>query len=76
MTKGHSGTREEVVAKKFIDFLADMRLDLDMIGLYFGKYARITIWNRLEHIYEVAKHHRNSAENVKEHYDYIRNINQ
>ena len=75
MAKKHITTREEIVAKKIIDFLADFRLDLDMIGLYFGKYARITIWKRLEHIYETARHHREEEQDIGAHYEYIKNIN-
>ena len=75
MTKGHKSTREEAVAKKIIDFLADIRLDLDMIGLYFGRYARITIYKRLEHIYETARYHREKEDDPKEHYEYIKNLN-
>lgn len=68
-------TREQKVSATIIDLLADMRLDLDMIGLYFGRYARTVIYNRLAHIYEVAKHHRETEGDEKEHYEYIRNIN-
>ena len=75
MRKNHITTREEVIATKIIDFLSDIRLDLDMIGLYFGRYARITIYKRLEHIYEVARHHRENEDNREAHNEYIRNIN-
>jgi hypothetical protein len=75
MTRGHKATREEAVAKKIIDFLADMRLDLDMIGLYFGRYARLTIYKRLEHIYETARYHREKDDDRESHYEYINNIN-
>lgn len=74
MSRGKN-TREEGLAIKIIDILSDLRLDLDMIGLYFGKYARITIYRRLEHIYEVAKHHRESANSREAHLEYMRNIN-
>jgi hypothetical protein len=72
----HKTTREEIVSAKIIDFLSDIRLDLDMIGLYFGKYARTVIWKRLEHIYEVAKYHREKQNDPNEHYEYIKNITQ
>ena len=75
MTNGHKKTREEVIAEKIVDFLSDLRLDLDLIGLYLGRYVRITIWNRLEHIYEVAKYHREKEDDIDEHYEYIKNIN-
>jgi len=74
MTNGHKKTREEVIAEKIVDFLSDLRLDLDLIGLYLGRYVRITIWKRLEHIYEVAKYHREKEDNIEEHYEYIKNI--
>jgi hypothetical protein len=74
MAKSHKQTREEVITAKLIDILADLRTDLDMIGLYFGKYARVVIFRRLEHIYEVAKHHREQEDNREAHYDYVRNI--
>jgi hypothetical protein len=76
MAKSHKQTREEVITAKLIDILADLRTDLDMIGLYFGKYARVVIFRRLEHIYEVAKHHREQEDNREAHYDYVRNISQ
>jgi hypothetical protein len=75
MGKNHVRTREEIVASKFIDFLSDIRLDLDMIGLHLGKYATTTIWKRLEHVYEVAKYHREKEEDIEAHREYIENIN-
>ena len=75
MARGHKKTREEVIAEKIVEFLSDLRLDLDLIGLYLGRYVRITIWKRLEHIYETAKYHREKEDNIEEHYEYIRNIN-
>ena len=74
MAKAHKQTREETITAKLIDLLSDLRTDLDMIGLYFGRYARITIYKRLEHIYEVAKHHRESEDNREAHNEYIINI--
>jgi len=55
MGRQHRKTKEDIVAEKIVDFLSDIRLDLDLIGLYLGKYIRTTIWMRLEHIYETAK---------------------
>lgn len=75
MSSGHKATREETITYKLIDILSDLRTDLDMIGLYFGRYARITVYRRLEHIYEVAKHHREKADDREAHDEYIRNIN-
>ena len=75
MARGHKSTREEAITYKLIDLLSDLRTDLDMIGLYFGRYARLTVYRRLEHIYEVARHHRENEEDRKSHHEYIRNIN-
>lgn len=75
MSRGHKATREEAITRKLIDILSDLRTDLDMIGLYFGRYARLTVYRRLEHIYEVAKHHRENKDDREAHNEYIRNIN-
>jgi hypothetical protein len=76
MAKRGIVTREEKVAQSIIDFLADMRLDLDMIGIYFGRYARTVIYNRLQHIAEVAKYHKevDEKQDYQDHLDYIKNI--
>lgn len=70
----HKKTREDAVSAKLIDLLSDLRLDLDMVGLYFGRYARLAMYLRLEHIYHTAKRHRENQNDPKEHYEYIRNI--
>jgi hypothetical protein len=75
MTRGHKKTREETITAKLIELLSDLRTDLDMIGLYFGRYARLTVYRRLEHIYETARHHRENADSRESHYEYINNIN-
>lgn len=76
MSRGHKATREEAITHKLIDLLSDLRTDLDMIGLYFGRYARLTVYRRLEHIYETAKHHREHENSREAHNEYIKNINQ
>lgn len=75
MSKKGVVTREQKVAKIIIDLLADLRLDLDMIGLYLGKYTRTAIFMRFENIYEVAKEEREKANDPEAHAEYIRNIN-
>ena len=75
MSRGHKTTREEAITHKLIDILSDLRTDLDMIGLYFGRYARLTVYRRLEHIYEVAREHRENADSREAHNEYIKNIN-
>lgn len=75
MSKKGIVTREQKVAKTIIDLLSDIRLDLDMIGLYIGEYARTVIFNRFENIYEVAKEKRERNDSYEDHMEYIRNIN-
>jgi hypothetical protein len=53
--------------KKLHSFISNLRIDLDMIGLYFGKYARISIFRRCEPIYEVAKEFRDNPDDREEH---------
>jgi hypothetical protein len=64
-------TNEDRVAKVLSDLLSDIRLDLDMIGLYFGRFARLSIYRRLEHIYETARHHRENNDSRESHYENI-----
>lgn len=75
MARKHQATREEAITNKLIEILSDLRTDLDMIGLYFGRYARLTVYRRLEHIYETAREHRENADSREAHNEYIRNIN-
>ena len=48
-------TREEKTAKLLEDLLMDIRLDLDLVGLYFYQFARKVAYNRLEVLFEVIK---------------------
>jgi len=75
MSKHGVVTREQKVAKAIIDMLSDIRLDLDIIGLYLGKYARTVIFNRFEIIYEAAKEEAEREDTYEEHMEFIRNIN-
>jgi len=68
-------TREEKVAQKLVDMLTDLRLDLDMVGIYFSQLARLTTFARFETMYESAKEHRENTGSRQAHYEYIRNIN-
>ena len=72
---GTISTREDVIATKIVDMLSDLRIDLDQVGLYFGKHSRTLVWRRLEHIYETAKHYREQEPDNEAHYEYIQNIN-
>ena len=68
-------TREEKVAQKIVDMLNDLRLDLDMIGIYISQLARLTTFSRFETIYESAKEHREGMGSREAHYERIRHIN-
>lgn len=48
-------TREEKTAKLLEDLLMDIRLDLDLVGLYFYQFARKVAYNRLEVLFDVIK---------------------
>ena len=72
---GTISTREDVIATKMVDMLSDLRIDLDMIGILFGKHSRTLVWRRLEYIYEVAKFYRENEGSKETHYEYIQNIN-
>jgi hypothetical protein len=74
MAKSHKITIEEKFVARLTDMLSDLRLDLDMIGLYFGRYASRLTFMRLEHIYETARAHRESKNDREAHYNSIRNI--
>jgi hypothetical protein len=74
MAKSHKITTEEKFVARLTDMLSDLRLDLDMVGLYFGRYARLTIYRRLEHIYEVAREHRQNTDSREAHNEYIENL--
>jgi hypothetical protein len=70
----HKITKEEKVVQRIIDMLSDLRLDLDMIGLYFGRYASTLAFKRFEIIFETAKEQRENHDSREVHYEYIRNV--
>jgi hypothetical protein len=48
-------TNEEKEAKKLAEILSDLRLDLEMVGFYFGHNVGSTLYNRLQIVYETAQ---------------------
>jgi len=74
MAKSHKITTEEKFVARLTDMLSDLRLDLDMIGMYFGRYASRLVFQRLETIFLSAQHYRENANDRKAHYDSIRNV--
>jgi len=67
-------TREEKMAIVIVDMLSDLRLNLDMVGLYLAQITKIVAWRRFEEVYEVAKEHKDSVGDMEKHYEHIRNI--
>jgi hypothetical protein len=61
-------TEEEKAATKLATIVSDVRLDLDEVGIYLGRYAPAVSYNRLMLIAE-------SAEFEKENID-VRNTHQ
>lgn len=45
-------TKEEVIAMKISDLLADVRIDPERIGFHLGHTPDPNIWNRLEEVFE------------------------
>ena len=74
MGKRHQITREEVFVRKLTDMLSDLRLDLDMLALYFGRYASNLTYRRLEAFFEASQYQRQTHDEREEHYEYIINI--
>lgn len=51
----HTKTEEEKAALKLATIVSDVRLDLDEVGVYLGRYAPTISYNRLMLIAESAE---------------------
>jgi len=51
----HIITREEREVSKLANILADLRLDLELMGYYLGMNVSSVVYNRLQIISETAK---------------------
>lgn len=51
----HIITREEREVSKLANILADLRLDLELMGYYLGMSVSSVVYNRLQIISETAK---------------------
>lgn len=51
----HITTREEREVSKLANILADLRLDLELMGYYLGMNVSSVVYNRLQIISETAK---------------------
>lgn len=64
-------TDEEKVAGKLIHLLADIRLDLSLIGYYFANIATRGAFLRLEEVISSAEATADKAEDREAHYAHI-----
>ena len=51
----HLITREEREVSKLANILADLRLDLELMGYYLGMNVSSVVYNRLQIVSETAK---------------------
>ena len=64
-------TDEEKVASKLIDLLADIRLDLTLVGYYFANIATKGAFLRLEEVIDSAEETAAGANDREKHYEHI-----
>lgn len=58
----HIITKEEKAAKEIENVLSDVRLDLDLTGIYFARFAPNVSYNRLMLIAESAEFEKESVD--------------
>jgi hypothetical protein len=66
-------TQEGKVASKMVDLLSDIRLDLDLLGMYLAKVGSVGFFLRAERVFQ-ASEETLMPETREEHYDTIRNL--
>ena len=76
MARKHIVTREEKVAQTIIDLVCDLRLNLDMIGLYLAQISRRTEFSRVEVVIESAQANKDTMKDREAHYESIKHISQ
>jgi hypothetical protein len=64
-------TPEEKVAIKLTDLLSDLRLDLDLLGMYLAKIANTTFFLRSERVFQSAEESL-QPKTREEHYNSLR----
>lgn len=64
-------SREEKVALAMTDLLSDLRLDLDLIGMYLGKIATKAFFLRAERVFQSSEESL-TMDTEKDHYERIR----
>lgn len=63
-------TQEEKVAMKLIDLLSDIRLDLDLLGMYLAKIATLGFFLRSERVFQASEDSL-TMDTEKDHYERI-----
>jgi hypothetical protein len=67
----HKMTQEEKFVTLLIDWLSDLRLDLDLVGLYFVQVARKIDLLRLKTIVDAIEQEQEEAKDRSSHYKKI-----
>jgi hypothetical protein len=67
MSRKHIITQEEKVAKQLGNLLSDVRLDLDLVGVYLADLSPNVIYRRLQIIAEMAEYQREAKDVRNQH---------
>lgn len=49
-------TKEELVAKKIVELVNDLTIDLDLVGLYVAQQSSSVLFNRIQVVAESAQY--------------------
>ena len=60
----HLITQEEKVAKQIGNIVSDLRLDLDLVGIYFATVNPTVLYNRLQLIAESAEFEKENKNDI------------
>lgn len=66
-------TIEEKVAKSMVTLLSDLRLDLDLLGMYLSKMATKTFFLRAERVFQ-ASEEALTMDTQRDHYERIKRL--
>lgn len=61
-------TPEERIAKRLSDIVSDVRIDLDLVGVYLARTSPSVPYNRLREIIDSAQHEKEHNEFRATHY--------
>jgi hypothetical protein len=66
-------TQEEKIAIKLTDLLSDIRLDLDLLGMYLAKIATKGFFLRAERVFQASEDSL-TMDTEKDHYERIKRL--